>query len=151
MTTKKETAATTGIYALAQKVLNILNIGEDAKINNFFAREVKKFEKFIRDLNRNLTTLENQYTDSVDDVNEKLIDAKEAVEDAKIAVTLADVKTNDAADSFASHYWNNIDVKMKEVKRLEQKLEDLKNAFEKQTQEVKDQIEKYQDRIDMIK
>lgn len=150
MTTKKETA-TTGIYALAQKVLNILNIGEDAKINNFFAREVKKFEKFIRDLNRNLTTLENQYTDSVDDVNEKLIDAKEAVEDAKIAITLADVKTNDAADSFASHYWNNIDAKMKEVKRLEQKLEDLKSAFEKQTQEVKDQIEKYQARIDMIK
>lgn len=150
MTTKKETA-TTGIYALAQKVLNILNIGEDAKINNFFAREVKKFEKFIRDLNRNLTTLENQYTDSVDDVNEKLIDAKEAVEDAKIAITLADVKTNDAADSFASHYWNNIDAKMKEVKRLEQKLKDLKDAFEKQTQEVKDQIEKYQDRIDMIK
>lgn len=150
MTTKKETA-TTGIYALAQKVLNVLNIGEDAKINNFFAREVKKFGKFIRDLNRNLTTLENQYADSVDDVNEKLIDAKEAVEDAKIAVTLNDVKTNDAADSFASRYWNNIDAKMKEVKRLEQKLEDLKNAFEKQTQEVKDQIEKYQDRIDMIK
>lgn len=150
MTTKKETTATS-IYALAQKVLNILNIGEDAKINNFFAREVKKFEKFIRDLKRNLTTLENQYTDDVDDVNEKLIDAKEAVEDAKIAVTLDDVKTNDAADSFATIYWTNIDAKTKEVERLEQKLKDLKDTFEKETQKVKDQIEKYQKRIDMIK
>jgi len=61
MTTKKETS---GIYALAQKVLNLLNIGEDAKINNFFSKEVKKAEKAIRDLKRNSTTLENQYNDS---------------------------------------------------------------------------------------
>lgn len=148
MTTKKET---TGVYALAQKVLNLLNIGEDAKINNFFSKEVKKAEKAIRDLKRNLTTLENQYNDSIDDVNEKLVDAKEAVEDAKIAVTLADVKTNDAADSFASVYWRNVDTKLAEVKRLEKKLETLAETFKKDSEDVQEQIEKYQARIDMIK
>lgn len=147
MTTKKET---TGIYALAQKVLNLLNIGEDAKINNFFAKEVKKAEKAIRDLKRNLTTLENQYNDDVDDVNEKLVDAREAVDDAKIAVTLNDVKTNDAADSFATTYWRNVDAKLAEVKKLEKKLETLKETFNKATEEIQEQIDKYQDRIDMI-
>jgi t-SNARE complex subunit (syntaxin) len=148
MTTKKET---TGVYALAQKVLNLLNIGEDAKINNFFSKEVKKAEKFIRDLKRNLTTLENTYNDDVDDINEKLVDAREAVEDAKIAVTLADVKTNDAADSFASVYWRNVDAKLAEVKRLEKKLETLAETFKKDSEDVQEQIEKYQARIDMIK
>ena len=148
MTTKKET---TGVYALAQKVLNLLNIGEDAKINNFFSKEVKKAEKAIRDLKRNLTTLENQYNDSIDDVNEKLVDAREAVEDAKIAVTLADVKTNDAADSFASVYWRNVDAKLAGVKSLEKKLEALAETFKKDSEDVQEQIEKYQARIDMIK
>lgn len=147
MTTKKET---TGIYALAQKVLNLLNIGEDAKINNFFSKEVKKAEKAIRDLKRNLTTLENQYNDQVDDVNEKLVDATEAVEDAKIAITLNDVKTNDAADSFASTYWRNVDAKLKEVERLKSNLENLKKSFDAQTDEVDKYINKYQARIDMI-
>ena len=148
MTAKKET---TGVYALAQKVLNLLNIGEDAKINNFFSKEVKKAEKAIRDLKRNLTTLENQYNDSTDDVNEKLVDAREAVEDAKIAVTLADVKTNDAADSFASVYWRNVDAKLAGVKSLEKKLETLAETFKKDSEDVQEQIEKYQARIDMIK
>ena len=147
MSTKKETA---GIYALAQKVLNLLNIGEDAKINNFFSKEVKKAEKAIRDLKRNLTTLENQYNDSIDDVNEKLVDAKEAVEDAKIAVTLNDVKTNDAADSFAGNYWRNVDSKLAEVKRLEKKSESLADSLKKSVEDVQEQIDKYQSRIDMI-
>ena len=147
MTTKKEA---TGIYALAQKVLDLLNIGEDAKINNFFSKEVKKAEKAIRDLRRNLTTLENQYNDSIDDVNEKLVDAKEAVEDAKIAITLNDVKTNDAADSFAGTYWRNVDSKLAEVKRLEKKSESLAESLKKSIEEVQEQIDKYQARINMI-
>lgn len=149
MTTKK--VETTGVFALAQKVLNFLNIGEDAKINNFFAKEVKKAEKAIRDLKRNLTTLENQYNDSVDDINEKLADAVEAVQEAKIAITLNDVKTNDAADSFASIYWRNVDAKLAEVKRLEKKIEALKESFEQSTKDTNEQIDKYQSRIDMIK
>ena len=142
---------TTGVYALAQKVLNLLNIGEDAKINNFFAREIKKSEKAIRDLKRNITTLENKYHDSVDDINEKLDDAREAVEEAKTEVTLADVKTNDACDQFAPAYWGKISEKMNHVSALEKDLEDLKRYFDEQSEYVNSKIEKHQKRIDMIK
>ena len=148
MTTK---TTETGILALAQKVLNLLNIGEDAKINNFFAKEVKKSEKAIRDLKKNLNTLENQYQDDVEDVEEKLVDAEEAVNEAKVAVTLEDVQTNDAADSFSYVYWKNVDGKLADVKRLKSKLESLEENFKKASGEIEEQILKYQARIDMIK
>jgi phage host-nuclease inhibitor protein Gam len=137
--------------AIVKKVLAFLNIGEDAKIGNFFAKEVKKAEKAIRDLKRNITTLENAYNDKVDDVNEKLTDAKEAVQDAKIAVTLEDVKTNEAANNFSEVYWNRIKVKTYVVKELEKSLETLKENHEKAVATEQEQIDKYQARIDMIK
>lgn len=137
--------------AIVKKVLTLLNIGEDAKIGNFFAKEVKKAEKAIRDLKRNLTTLENSYNDDVDDITEKLVDADEAVEDAKVAVTLEDVKNNDAANSFAYNYWYNVDGKLAEVARLVKSLKEKEEAYRKSVEAQQDQIDKYQARIDMIK
>ena len=150
MTTKKE-STTMMELPIVKKVLAFLNIGEDAKIGNFFAKEVKKAEKFIRDLKRNLTTYENEYNDSVDDVNEKLVDAREAVEEAKIAITVDDVKTNDAANTFSEVYWRNVSSKVATVERLEEELEELEESYKENVKRVQKQIDKYQDRIDMIK
>lgn len=150
MTTKKE-STTMMELPIVKKVLAFLNIGEDAKIGNFFAKEVKKAEKFIRDLKRNLTTYENAYNDSVDDVNEKLVDAREAVEEAKIAITVDDVKTNDAANAFSEVYWRNVSSKVATVERLEEELEELEESYKENVKRVQKQIDKYQDRIDMIK
>lgn len=147
----KKVESTMMDLAIVKKVLAFLNIGEDAKIGNFFVKEVKKADKAIRDLKRNLTTYENKYNDSVDDINEKLEDALEAVEEAKIAITLEDVKTNDAANAFSETYWKNVTYKQDDVKYLEERLKALKEDYKERVSEIEAKIAKYQARIDMIK
>lgn len=136
---------------LVKKVLAFLKIGEDGKIANFFGKEVSKFEKAIRDINRNKTTIENSYKDAVDDLNDKLADAEESVKEALLAITSEDVKTNDAANNFSSIYWSNIDRKLAEVARIKKSMETLKERFDKEIEYENSQISKYQGRIDMIK
>lgn len=139
------------VLALAQKVLNLLNIGEEAKITNFYGREIKKFETCIRDHKRNLTTLENAYKDAVDDINYKIEDAQQAVEDAKVNITINNVRTNEDSEKFSHVYWRNIDVKLAYIEELKSNLVKLKEHYDYQVKDTNEKIEKCQARINMIK
>lgn len=139
------------VLALAQKVLNLLNIGEEAKITNFYGREIKKFETCIRDHKRNLTTLENAYKDAVDDINYKIEDAQQAVEDAKVNITINNVRTNEDSEKFSHVYWQNIDVKLAYIEELKSNLVKLKEHYDYQVKDTNEKIEKCQARINMIK
>lgn len=150
--TKSTSTPSTGIMELSivKAVLAFLNIGEDAKIGNFFAKELKKAEAFIRDLKRNLETLKNAYNDRVDDLTEKLADAEEAVTEAFMCITLEDVKTNEAASNYSQIYWSNISKRTDAVESIKQSLVTLKEEYDKEVAAQQEKIGKYQFRIDAI-
>lgn len=136
--------------AITKRVMAAFKLGDEGKMDNFYLKQIKNAEKSIRDLKRNKGTLENAYNDEVDDINDQLTDAKEALAESYKAVTPDDVKSNAAVADFESKYWNRVARAKADVKRLENRLKDMKEEHEESMEDLNEQIIAYQERIDIL-
>ena len=137
----------TGIVA---KILALLNLGEEGKIENFFVKQRKALEKDIKNLNKNLDTYEDQKAEALEELNEKLEDAKTKVEDAYTSVTVENVATNEAANSFADTYWYYVANAEAAVEKLETSIKTETEEYDKLLESTKTQIAKKQARLNKI-
>lgn len=135
---------------IVAKVLALLNITEEGKIENFFMKQRKSLEKDIKNLNKNLDTLKDQHQDAIEDLNEKLEDARVRVTEAYTSVKVEDIDTNEKANQFADLYWNRIEIAENEVKRLEKQIEDSEKAQQELIESIQKEITERQRRLDMI-
>lgn len=144
-------AATVSSFGIVNKIMAFLKLDEAGKIEKFFTRELKKIETYIRDLKNNLIATQNTFESALQKIDDSIEDAKEGVVAAEQNITEADVKTNEACDSFSSIYWSRIQDAENRVERLEKKREELIKANEEDIKKIKEQIAKYELRIARIK
>lgn len=137
----------TGIVA---KILALLNLGEEGKIENFFEKQRKALQKDIKNLGKNLDTYEDQKAEALEELNEKLEDAKVKVEEAYTSVTVENVSTNERANSFQDYYWDAVTRAENVVARLEAEIKAETEKYDKLIASVKDQTAKKQARLDKI-
>ncbi len=137
----------TGIVA---KILALLNLGEEGKIENFFEKQRKALQKDIKNLGKNLDTYEDQKAEALEELNEKLEDAKVKVEEAYTSVTVENVSTNEKANSFQDYYWDAVTRAENVVARLEAEIKTETEKYDKLIASVKDQTAKKQARLDKI-
>lgn len=137
----------TGIVA---KILALLNLGEEGKIENFFEKQRKALQKDIKNLGKNLDTYEDQKAEALEELNEKLEDAKVKVEEAYTSVTVENVSTNERANSFQDYYWDAVTRAENVVARLEAEIKTETEKYDKLIASVKDQTAKKQARLDKI-
>ena len=135
---------------IVAKVLALLNITEEGKIENFFMKQRKSLEKDIKNLNKNLDTLKDQHQDAIEDLNEKLEDARVRVTEAYTSVKVEDIDTNEKANQFADSYWNRIEIAENEVKRLKEQIENSEKAQQELIESIQKEIVERQRRLDMI-
>ena len=135
---------------IVQKVLAILNLSEEGKVENFFMKQRKFLEKNIKNLNKNLETITDKYQESFAEVSEKLEDAKERLDEAYTSVKVENVSNHETANQFAETYWEGITKAEKNVVDLEKTQANLTELFERDASEIKEQLVKYQIRLDRI-
>lgn len=135
---------------IVQKVLALLNITEEGKIENFFMKQRKSLEKDIKNLNKNLDTLEDQHKDAIDELNEKIEDARVRVNEAYTSIKVENIDTNEKANEFADLYWNRIEIAESEVERLEKLKEESKKSNTELIENIQKEIKERQRRLDMI-
>lgn len=135
---------------IVQKVLALLNITEEGKIENFFMKQRKSLEKDIKNLNKNLDTIKDQHQDAIDELNEKIEDAKVRVNEAYTSIKVEDIDTNEKANNFADVYWGRIEIAEGEVERLEKQKEESKKSNTELIEDIQKEIKERQRRLDMI-
>ena len=145
------TTATVEATGLLGKIMKILKLDEAGKIESFLAKERKICEKAIKGLGQNKAAIEFDFNNQKDELNEKIQDAKEAYDNAFTNVTLKDVETNEAMSSFHDKFWQNVERKFNTLRALEEELKDLVKRNEEDLKELKEQVEKYNDRISKLK
>lgn len=133
--------------AIVKKVMEVLKLDEAGKINTFFQKEVKTFNRYIDGLKANKEVLTLEFQQKENKLNDDIEDAKEALENAYTSITMEDVRNNEAMSNFSNYYWENISSKEKILKRLEKQLEELKESHKKDMEDKDDQIAKYKTRI----
>jgi uncharacterized protein YjbJ (UPF0337 family) len=126
--------------SLVERILATLKLGEDAKINSFFLREVKKLKSSIKAHEKNLEMSEFELNAAIDRIQDQLEDARESVKQAFESISPADVSNNGMADEFSKIYWGRIKAAQGNVTSLEKELEAAKESFEKEKEQVEREI-----------
>jgi phage shock protein A len=125
---------------LREKVLAFLKLDENGKINKFYDSLAKDAKRRIAQLEANKKAETLQYEQDRDALVEQVEDAKEAVEAAYQNVTLEDIKTNEATNSFKELYLRRIKNAEERVAELEEELNDLTTEYEDTVKEIDEDI-----------
>lgn len=136
---------------LVKRIIAQLGQKEDVKIENFFKREIKKFERNLKALKQNNDSLTLILENDREELIDQISDAKDKLEHSYLSITLKDLTNNDSMEKFSELYWSNIQKNEKEIKQLEKTLEEKEKEYKKNIEENDEQIKKYQNRIDKIK
>lgn len=135
---------------IVERVLALLNITEEGKINNFFMKQRNILNKDIKNLNKNLDTLKDSHEERLEELNEKLQDAEVVVEESYTSIKVEDIATNEAANHFSDAYWRRIEQAEYQVFRLKAEIKNTKEAHEKSVEAVKEQITERKRRLEKI-
>ena len=136
--------------AIVKAVMALLKLDDAGKISKFFSQEIKAAKEAINGLKLNLKVADLNYQQKVSKYEQSVEDAKEAVNDAFVAVTVEDVATNAKSTAFAETYWYNVKKAEAALERIEKQADYDKEAYEKEVENINEQIAKYQARIDKI-
>jgi hypothetical protein len=126
--------------SLVERILATLKLGEDAKINSFFLREVKKLKSSIKAHEKNLEMSEFELNAAIDRIQDQLEDARESVKQAFGSISPADVSNNGMADEFSKVYWSRIKAAQDHVNSLEKELETIRENFKDEKEKVEGEI-----------
>ena len=135
-------------YAIVNSVMALLNLGDNGRLDSFISREVKKLQRQIDGLKRNLETKKFKFEGKLQDLKDAIADAKADVTSAFEAIDPDILGSNAAQDEYAEIYWRNIDEAEKALKDLEEQLEELE---EDNSDKIKEETEKIKIRESRIK
>lgn len=132
------------------KVMSILKLDDDGRLDRFYDKQIKIFKDFIKNIKNNSGTLEVKFDQDCDKLNDDIQDAKEALDDAYAAIKPEDVANNESMKAFGLVYWTNIEEKERVVTALEEKLEKVIKLYEEGVKERSKKIAMYEARIAKI-
>jgi len=120
--------------SLRERILAILKLDDNGKLEKFFKREVKTLNEEIETIEMNKQSSALQLKSDLSKIDNQIEDLQVAVDEAYEAVTIEDLKSNESMGSFSATYWTNIERKeavlenlIKERTRIQERYdEDLK-------------------------
>lgn len=125
--------------SLRERILAILKLDDNGKLEKFFKREVKVLNEEIETIEMNKQSSALELKSNLSKIDNQIEDSQVAVDEAYEAVTIEDLKSNESMTSFSEIYWNNIERKeailenlTKERVRIQERYdENLKGRDEK--------------------
>ena len=135
---------------LLEKVVALLKLDDNGKVERFFSREISNYKREINVLEHNQKSLEFAFEQVKIDLTQQIEDAKASVEEAFTSVDVEKLKNNTSMDEFRADYWNKITSCENKVKLLEKQLEEKEEDLKKQIEEIAEQITKRKQRISKL-
>ena len=129
----------------ASKVMARLNLSEEGKVGLFGDKLKRVIEKRIIDKEEEVAKLERQLKNTMIEMNEQLNEVKDEYSDAFITIDLTRITDTDSRKAYADPFVNNLMQKKNAVINFIQKIEDTKNSYDKQIEELKDSIAAYKE------
>jgi ABC-type transporter Mla subunit MlaD len=137
-------------YSLVRTIVTLFKLGEEGKIENFFARERKNLEREVSKLEKTLDVTEFNHKNAMEDLADKIVDATAAIDSAYTQVNADRVVSNSDCDAFATSYWRNIEIAEANLKTLEEDKEELETKYAETVKAAKLQIAERKRRLGRI-
>lgn len=146
----KENATPKSKFSLVRAIAAKLNLGEEGKLDNFFAKVVKTLTREMTALKKNLDTRKFNYEQELDELHDKLVDAQDALAGTYESVDVDSIKTNEDQNNYIDVYLNNINRATQKVRDIEERIKNLQEAYEEGKEETEKQIEAINVRIETV-
>lgn len=140
----------TSKFSLVREICALMNLGDEGKMDSFFNKTVKKLNKEVSVLTKNLDTNTFNHEQKLDGFVDQLEDANEALKQAYRNVPVSRITTNEDQNSFIDDYLDNIDSKALDVKRIEESRDYVIKAYEEEQEDIQKQIDSLKRRIATI-
>ena len=137
--------------ALVDAILKILKLDEAGQVSKFINKTIKGLERDVVTYDRKIVNLEHNAEGDMSALEEQLEDLKEAFSASHTAITIDDIKTNEAANDFRPRYLANIRRCEVAVEAKEQEIADLKESLEESKKVVQDKINMRKTRIKALR
>jgi hypothetical protein len=121
---------------IVARIKELLKLGDDGKVDSFFAKQRKALTRMIEAHKRNIDNAKFNHEKELEELREKLEDAETAKESAYLNVPVERISNNADQDAYASVYWNGIE-------RAEQIVQNI-------NRDINYQIERYDNNIELI-
>ena len=150
MSKETKTTETKSSFGIVNAILELLGLGDAGQLDKFFTKQVKGIKRNIRALKQNIDVLKSNFEQAKEELEEKIEDAREYVQNAYLAVKVEDIKNNAAIDDFEYTYWENIKLRERELKSLEDALLEAESDHKDKVEEKEKEIARMNDRIKKI-
>ena len=133
--------------SLLDRIKATLKIGDEGKVQNFIDKQTSLLKRDVKSINQNISILENEYSNKMEDFTDQIEDAEQAVTNAYEAINIEDLKNNSSLDEFAKKYWANIEDCERTLKALNKMVENYKESYSTKLENFKLQIAERERRI----
>ena len=130
-------------YSLVRRIVNFFKLGEEGKVENFFAKQRKTMNREVQTLEKRIDTMEFSHKQKLEDYDDRIEDAEANVENAYLAVDVDSLGTNESLTEFAEVYWNKVTLAEANLDTLR---EDRELCIEKHNEAVKAEREQMAER-----
>lgn len=135
---------------LVTRIMDFFELEDSAKLDKFFARELKICKRNIKALEINKTTAKTECDNDLEAIKDGLEDAASSLEEAKLSISPEAITSNSNMDVFSRNYWGNITSKKAKVRELEKRIVDIKDALTEVLEDIDSDIKVYTERINII-
>ena len=146
----EQTSQPTGL-GLVRRVMAMLKLGDQGKVDNFFGRIIRSSEQAIKGLRQQLSNLEFNQTAALENIDDRIADAKTVLDEVYLSVNVDRLGTNADMDAYAQEYLSAVESAEDRLEDLHEERKNLIEAYDKKVKDINDQILAYQARIDKIK
>ena len=137
-------------FAIVKSIMKLLKLDDAGKISKFFNQEVKSAKEAIEGIELNIQAKELYRKQALSKSEKEIEDATAELEDAYQNVLPENVDTNAKMTSYSVQYWAGVSNAERKLARLNKEAEDAAKRHEEDIKLEREQIAKYQARIDRI-
>jgi septin family protein len=141
----------TAQFGIVNRIMEILKLDEAGRVEKFFAYKVKMHERAISQEKLNIEALKSAHNTNLEELEDNLEDAVANLYDVETAVTMDDIKTNDAIKSFSVEYDAAVSKAEDAFKEIEAEIKKAKDEYDEKLTSYKQSIKKREERIRRIK
>ena len=137
-------------FAIVKSIMKLLKLDDAGKISKFFNQEVKSAKEAIEGIELNIQAKELYRKQALSKSEKEIEDATAELEDAYQNVLPENVDTNAKMTAYSVQYWAGVKKAEEKLARLNKEAEEAAKRHEEDINGEKEQIAKYQARIDRI-
>lgn len=137
-------------FAIVKSIMKLLKLDDAGKISKFFNQEVKSAKEAIEGIKLNIQAKELYRKQALSKSEKEIEDATAELEDAYQNVLPENVDTNAKMTAYSAQYWAGVKKAEEKLARLNKEAEEAAKRYEEDIKFEREQIAKYQARIDRI-